>query len=671
MSTRRLYLPRASSEVSPVWIYGGPNNGGIWLTAFHTDDTMVLLSAAQYWQAAPGIYLAYGDGGKAYATIDASIMPPTATEAQGMAMLINPDGTVNNSKFGTFVSPNDPSGTLVSIGTIGGIAQYASLPTSMAMITIGGVRHLLVAGLFSFYIHAGLAYTANGIAAIDLTTGLLNTGFTGLAVTTNASFSGTTIFPPQVFSDGDTHFGLCGIGSIGSGLNAGALLQYLFAFSGPITAGTGTFQSVQGGSITPPIAKYGATGFNGPFTISAAGAFGTAFSSGRMALSPPCDIAAGVFLQDSLVSRPNPDPPTSGSFLGDRGHFSTVYSGSNFTVTLLGNSLASTTIYAQGGSTGGSFTITTASLAAVAAAVAGLFPECTPGAVSGTLVSGTMAFAVPTGMTYQAFLNFGAAEFSVSGISRQDGPAFISLEASDASSNEYIDLNSTSGAGPLSTALANDGTLTCYVFAWATLQWSIKILGVIRINVGPASPLNASALKAFGLTNTAPVSVVPFNNGFAISLPYLPIYGTGAGTPGAPVTYKVNRAVASAATVTIKCPIIVIDSAGVIDTAFDAALWTNFFSLARTDGARFGSMSLATDNAGNLYFGSMYIPTYLDPAIGAVTQTTVLGDVTPVPVWDPLTAGGTGLTAGAFSGAGPGLEVLCACDTTGAIVQPA
>ena len=122
---------------------------------------------------------------------------------------------------------------------------------------------------------------------------------------------------------------------------------------------------------------------------------------------------------------------------------------------------------------------------------------------------------------------------------------------------------------------------------------------------------------------------------------------------------------------TLKCPILVIDSTGAIDTAFDAALWTNFFSLARTDGARFGSMSLATDSIGNLYFGSMYVPNYLDPAVGPVTQTDWLGNVTPVPVFSPLTAGGTGLAAGSFSGAGSGLEVLCACDTTGAIVLPA
>lgn len=671
MSTRRLFLP-AITEVSPVWIYGGPNNGGIWLTAFHTDNTMVLLSADQFWQAAPGIYLAYGDGGKAYATTDANIMPPSAVEAQGMALVVKPDGTVNSSLLGTFVSPNDPSGLLNSIGMIGGVPQFASLPTSIAMITISGVRHLMVAGLFSFYLKAGLAYTADGIAAIDLTTGLLNTGFTGLAITPNASFGGTTTFPPQVFSDGDTHFGLCGIGTIGSAAAAGSLLQYTYAFTSPITAGSGTFLSVQAGGITPPIAKYGATGFNGPFTISDLGAFGTPFPSARMALGPPCLISAGVFMQDSFLSRPNPDPPTAGTFLGDRGAFSTSHSGSTFLVTLLGTSLASTTFYGQGGSTGGSFTITTASLAAVASAVAGLFPECTLGAVTGDITHGFINFTVPTGMTYSPDLNFRAEEFSISGISRQNGPGFISLASSDGVFNEYIDLNTTGGQGPLSTAIANDGTNTCYVFAWVTLQWSIKILGVIRINVASASPLNSpNSMNGFGLTNVAPVSVVPFNNGFAVSLPYLPIFGAGAGTPGAPVTYKVNPAVASAATVTLKCPIIVIDSAGVIDTAFDAALWTNFFSLVRTDGARFGSMSLSVDNGGNLYFGSLYIPTYLDPTLGAVTQTTALGDVTPIPIFNPLTAGGTGLTAGAFSGAGPGLEVLCACDTAGGIIQPA
>lgn len=669
MSTRRLFLP-AAGGVFPIWLFGGPNNGSIWLLASLPDDTIVILGADQYWKAAPGTYLAYGDGGKAYATSDPVIMPPSAVEAQAMALVVNPAGKVNSSLLGTFLSPNDPSGVLTPIGVVGGVDQYASLPTSMAVISISGVTHLLVAGLFSFYLKAGHAYTADGLAAIDMTTGLLNTGFTGQLITPNASFAGGTMFPPQVFSDGGTNFGICGIGTIGSGPNVGNMLQYLFTFtSGAITSGTGTFLSVQAGAITPPIASYGSTGFNEPFTIGATGAFGTAFPSGRLAICPPCAISAGVFMQDSLVVRPNPDPPTSGSFLGSA-EFVTPTSGPTFTVTLLGTSLGPATFFGQGGSTGDSFTLTTSSLAALAAAVAALFPECTLGTVTGTLASAVFHFTVPTGMTYAPFLNFAYAHFSGSGISREDGATFISLESSDGLYNEYIDLNSNGGQGPLSTAIANNGTLTCYAFAWINLQWSIKILGVIRINVAVATQLAPTAMPLFGLTPEAPVSVVSFKNGFAISLPYLPIFGTGSGTPGAPATYKVNPAVASGPTVTLKCPIIVIDAAGVIDTAFDAALWTNFFSLARTDGARFGSMSLAADSSGNLYFGSMYIPNYLDPAIGPVTQSAALGDVTPAPAANPLTAGGTGLMAGTLSGAGDGLEVLCACDTGGAIVLP-
>ena len=552
MSTSRDYLPFATG-VSPIWIYGGPNNGGIWLMASFPDDTLVILSADQYWIAAPGIYLAYGEGGRAYATTDAVIMPPTAAEAQGMAMVISPAGKVNSTLLGTFLSPNDPSGLLSPIGVVGGIDQYASLPTSMAAISISGVPHLLVAGLFSYYLKASHAYTANGTAAIDLTTGLLNTGFNGLAITPNSGFPGGTVFPPKVFSDGAGNFGIHGIGNFSSaGLGSITSLNYFYSFAGPLPSGAGTFLNLNAGGITPPVATYGSSNFNGPFTISAAGAFGTAFP-GALALCPPVAISAGVFMQDAAIVRPQPDPPFSGTSRASISARAGSISAGVFTVTVITSGLTGflpTVVYAQGGTTGSQATISTTTSAAVfvAAFAAALYPECTFSFVS-TGIGGALhiviTFTMPAGSTYYGDIRNDFAEFSLSGWSRStSGGAsgissnLIALLASDGSYQEYIDL-STGGANLLiATGMAFSAGITCYAFGGfansGNLQWSVKLLGLIRINIGLASPGVLSGSQGVGnLTALCPVTVVPFKNGFAISLPYLPIFAGPAG--GAPL----------------------------------------------------------------------------------------------------------------------------------------
>lgn len=686
MSTRRLLLP-AAAGAEPVWIYG--NGGGVGPIVVYLDGTIVLQSADLRWTILPNIYLGYGARGVSYATTDSTIMPSGAAEAQAMAMYLNPDGSVNSTILGTFLAPDSQGGFLTSIGTVGGIAQYAALPTSSAAAQIGSpaTNQLICGGFFSYYYLAGAVSTAASVTAIDMTTGQLTTSFVGQAITVNSAYSGL-LAPPKVFSDGNTLFGVYAVGLT---INT----TYTVSFSGPPT-GTGTITLIKrgGATITPPLASYGATGFNGPFFIAANGSFGAAFSSGQFSLAVPAPLGGGLFQQDLLLTRPNADPTRTGSATQTSNITISAISGSVITIlatATTSGALTSINMIGEGGSSGGSFNTAFATsigtptcAAAVAAAVAALFPDCSMSFVDGSsfgVLHVTITLTMPSLATYFPYSTADYEWFgSPPSLPQTTGTAqdYIGLMASDGSNPKYFLLPEKF---PFCSALAVNGSAVCHVFAYLDVngnaQWVITIPGVIRINVSLAYTLGTHNNGGFGSSTpgidyiASPVQVIPFGSGFALSLPYEPIY---SGTPGAPLKYTFSPAIASAATALLNGPIFLLSAAGLVDAGFDTAIQANFFSLGRTDGRRYGPQSLADDGSGNLLFGSYYAADYFNLAATNPTPTDEFGDLSPAPIAVPLTPPGGGFTVNTTppmaNQQGPGLEVLCCCDDTGAQILP-
>lgn len=682
MSTRRYFYP-SGIGAEPFWIYG--NGGGVGNVVAYPDGTMVLQSADLRWSALPNIYLGYGARGVAYATTSATIMPAGAAEAQAMAMYLNPSGTVNSTILGTFISPDSQSGFLTAIGTVGGVAQYAALPTSAAGAQIT-TNQLICGGFFAYYLQGGVAHTAASVTAIDMTTGVLTTSFTGQVITVNSAYSGL-LAPPKVFSDGNALFGVHALGLT-------LATTYFVSFSTQ-PAGTGTITVIKHGgtTITAPLASYGATGFNGPFFIAANGSFGSAFSSGQFSLATPAPLGSGLFQQDLLLTRPNADPARTGSLTQTSSIDITGITGSTIHLKVFSTGTGTLTILnfiGEGGSTGVPFntgfptsTGTPNCGAAVAAAVAALFPDCSMTYVDSSffgVLDLVLTLTMPSGATYFPYC-FADYQWFGSGppLPQTTGTAqqYIGLMASDGSNPKYYLLP---GKNPSSSAVAVNGSTVCHVFNYVdsnnNVQWVITIPGVIRINVSLAYTLGTThngtgTLAGTGDYSGAPVSVIAFGSGFALALPYDPIY---TGAPGAPLKYTFSPAVASAATALLNGPIFLLTAAGAVSSAFDTAIQANFFSLGRTDGRRYGPQSLTDDGAGNLLFGSYYAADYFDLAATNPTPTDEFGDLSPAPIAVPLTPPGGGFNVNAtppmVNQQGPGLEVLCCCDDAGGQILP-
>lgn len=681
MSTRRLYLPLAQA-VSPTWIYG--TFGGVGQIVAMPGGALVLLNSDRRWQVLPNIYRAFGPGGDVPATADPVIMSSASNEAQASALLIRGSGTVDDTTLGTFVAPDSQSGTLNSFVTVGGIPQYAALPTGGAAASIGTptkTAKLLTAGLFSYYYLAAATTAVGPVAAIDLATGLIDTTFICAALAINSGY-GSTLAPPKVFSDGALLFGIHSLG-----LNA--VTTYTVSFPAGLPSGLGTVTVITHVSaITPPIATYGATSVNGPFLISNTGAFASAFASGLFSWAQPVPAGAGLFLQDAVLARPTADPAVSGSMTERSAIGTPALSGSTVTILVTATSGSLSGIFnliGEGGSTGGSFN-TTVTGATTAAQIQTLFPDCAVTFVdtsSGGVLHVVVTLTLPTGATYFPFAR-GQYDWYGSGPAvPQTTPAasggtvanYLELVKSDGSSPQYFVLPKR----PISTAVAVNGSLICHVYNWVdpnnNPQWTITIPGVIRINVSLAYTLGTTHNGTFAVSSTAadatdcPVSIVPFGAGFAVALPYEPLR---SGTGFAPLKYTFSPGATGAATNLYFGPIFLLSSAGAVDAAFDTAVHTNFFALSRTDGRRYGPFSLTLDSASQIRFGSYYMPGYFDPLATDPTPIDALGHITPIPLQTPLTPPGEGFNFNAFQApqTGPGLEVFCATGSAGTKIFP-
>lgn len=691
MSTRRLFLPSASGVI-PVWIFG--NFGGICLMVVYSSGKILIQSFDfNIGGIRPNLYAAWGVNGMAFATVDPNIMPappPGTNEGQAMGMLIGAGGSVNSGLLGTFISQDSQGGTLLLFGVVGGVNQYAKLPDSTAGAIIAGVEHVLAGGFFAYYFKNAGAHPVGSIAMVSVVTGIANALFLGLVIAANSVYTTAGLTPRiKVFSDGNGGYGVYAIGVT-------LQTQNLFTFSGP-ASGAGTlvgYKKVTGGTtLTAPLGTYGSTGFNGPFAVNADGSFNSAFASGRFALCPPAKIG-GTFMQDSLVLTVAGTPSRSGTLIATLGLGITNISGSVITIEATGFGQTFGTgfaysFYCEGGSTGGNVTVNfaigetaIAAATAISAAVGSLFPDCTISFVL-TSPSGiplcTMTVTMPTGATYYPII-MGSYKVFTDGPQTLDPPEYLALNTADGLTNNYFLYDSpgatfTPSPTNVSSALAVNGTMVCHVYGFtdknSNCQWVITIPGVIRINVslnytlGTTHNGNITSSQDWA---SCPVSIVPFGSGFAIALPYRPVVG---GTIVTPLQYTFSPAAASATTILLNGPVIVIDGSGTPNTSFDTAFFANFFSLARTDGVRFGPQGLAV-KGGTLYFGSFYTPTYIDLSGGQPGQTDTLGNITPAPVWDPLAAPAPGLAILSiqFPQTLPGLEVLCACDSTAAQILP-
>lgn len=694
MSTRRLFLPVGPGPAGEqVWIYG--THGGVGLIVIFPDGTIALMSADWRWAVIPNIYSSYGTGGQAYATNSVAVMPSGATEAQAMALYLKANGRVDSNLLGTFMSDDPQSGFLMGIWVIGGITQYAALPTDLAPAVLGtptAGKRLLCAGLFTSYLDTTPAAALTGsVAAIDTASGLLDTTFAGLLVTISATY-GTVLSPTKLFSDGNSLFGIYGVGVTTN-------TSYVWSFPAGVPAGAGTLVSIGkipgGGAITLPCASYGATGFNGPVLLNNDGSIGAAFTCGRFSLARPVPDGAGKFWQDSIVTRQNPDPPTSGTVITQSAVILTSSAvATTFTVGAVGSASIGTLVLpvlvvGEGGSAASSFSGSYATAAALAADVAAkLFPDCSftfvDSSVAGTRLEADITFTPPSGARYWPSC-FAEYELRTGGLMSVNAAiGYNALCKSDGSSPQYFQIPSASSGSfkAVSSALAVNGSALCYVYSFRdsknNLQWRVIIPGVATINIALNYTLGTIDQGQFTLSPAAgdfldcPVSVTAMGTGFAVALPYLPIYGF-PGTAGAPKQYAVNVAKAGAATILMNGPVILFDaSSGAPDTGFDAAFSANFFSLARTDGRRYGPQQIIEDADGNFRFGSFYMPTFIDLAATNPSPTDEFGTLTHPPALSPFAAVGPGLTVnGAFPHqVGPGLEVFCTCDDTGGIVNP-
>lgn len=701
MSTRRFIGVFPKLDTPPVWIYG--NAGGVAALIIFADGTIFIPSNDVGWQVLPNIYLTYGTIGKEYATTDTVIMPGTNVEGQALAMALAANGKVNSTLLGTFYSPTVFGGATNAMFKISGVNQFASLPTGLVGAFFGtptAGKRLVAAGVFAGYVLAGIPTPGGPFAAIDADTGIIDPTFVGQTLVPNSGYvSAGVLLPPKLFSDGTNLLGIYAFGTTGDSDTANVETQYIYSFPTGLPAGAGTLSAINlgVGSLTPPLMTYGGANFNGPFFINTDGTAGAAFASGRWSIASPAAIGGGLFQQDSILTRPDNDPAQSGT----RAQFTLAVgisqTGSNFTISTA-VSVSPTIIsppfnYAiEGGSLFDSFNGTISTVADMANAVASIFPDCTlissSGSVGPTGISAVINFSLPANATYplQAESNygwFGSGRLMQTGAGVGTGKRdYISLCASDGSNPIYFLAPGASGTRK-SSALAYNSGKVCYVISYVgpggNLAWLVKIPGSITINISLAFTIGDSdqgvinAPQFNGDFVDCPVSVIPFKSGFAICLPYDPIYGSGA-MPGAPLQYSFSPAVSGATTTLLNGPIIVIDLFGTPDASFDSALFSNFFALARTDGVRFGSQTLATKGgtSGSLYFGSFYVPGLFNLAGTNQAPHSNLGDLVTAPTWSPLSIPGAGFT---FNGAfghqkGPGLEVLCACDTSGGIVLP-
>lgn len=602
---------------------------------------------------------------------------PSIASVAALALVIAPNGTVSAGLLGTTVSANS---TLALIGhqivVISGTPQFADLPTGIAPAVVGGVNHLLVAGLFTAYYKSAAATLQSTLALVDMTTGALNGGFAGNSLTLNAGITGTQLLAPKVFSDGADSFGIYNVGSLNvpnttdtTPLN----LVYTQSFTGAVPTGSGTITGVVYNGVTTlsgAVASYGGTGFSGPIAIGSAGGAGTPFSSGIFSIAKPVS-SGGKFFQDVYFQRPVQDGTHSGSLLGTSVTGGS-YSGGVLSLEIQVPITAGWRVIACGGSTGGNFNLSAPTAAQVLAGIQSLFPECTcaitANASTGILFDVTFSVTRPTGATYLPAIN-AYYDYFTSGQDVQGPLSFYGIVSSDMLTANYYPLqgpvngSNTTGPvlNPICSALAVNGSQVCHVLCFAGgtgLNWIITLPGVGRINVSLntlATLTSQGQNKSENSFCQAPVSVVPFKSGFAIALPYMPVY---VGAAANPVNYAANVAAVAKGTVVLSSPIMVIDTALNIDTAFDAACAANFFSVVRGDGARFGPMSLALKD-GHLYFGSNHIPTYINTGVAIAQQINSQGDLASPPVWNP------------FAAAGIGIEVLCACDTSGNKILPA
>lgn len=608
-----------------------------------------------------------GDGG----TPNVQTVRPVICGSGAMAMLITNSGIVDNAVFGTLVGPTHFDSRQVSLLSIAAVPQYPILATGIAGPVIGGKPCLFCAGLFAFYYKKTASTASNAVALIDASSGMPVAGFAGGSF---AFGTGLTLpAAPRAFSDGAGNFGIHSPGS-GSGYNGDVvgtfIWTYTYAFgTAQIPAGLGALVSITAAGVpgfAPPIALYRGTGFNGPIVIAADGSIASQFTVARFSIATPISNGAGKFLHDSILTRAGSDAPISSVAVGMNQALGVV------TVTL--NGPDATTVYLIGGSLYG-YASPAFNGADEVTAVSTLFPDCAVALTSSSAVAGTRTTVItitpPANSTYTLSMT------SVGAALGGQSPNFICISNSDGTMNTYYpapfqQAGTGTGSGinksqVMSTALAMQGATICHVMRFvpassitqnfSSNMWGISIPGVGRFNVG----LNyARSLSGAGGTATPvnqndrfQVSAVPFAGGFAIALPHSPF--TNSGTP---YQYTWNKAAAGATTILLKSPIILIDAAGNPNTAFDTAIYNAFFAFTRTDGARFGPISLVVKN-GNLYFGSLYVPGGFLDLTHPARQLSSQGDIINAPTWAPSSAPGANL------------EVLCACDASGNRVLPA
>lgn len=688
MSTRRFFPVLAQQPPLPVWIYG--NDNGVANMIGFSDGSIILQNFDYAITNYPKIYLGYGPSGAEYATTDSTIQMTAATEAHAMGLLIAPSGIVNSTLLGTFLTPSNASSSikpLTSIVTVSSVAQYAALPTDAIGVTVAGVNHLMASGFFSYYYQSTVSTACGHIAQINMVTGAINTGFTGLVLTGSGSLN--SYLSPLLYSDGAGNFGLFSVSGWAFEIS------YVQSFNG-LPAGVGNSLS-----SSPAVAgTYGGTNFSGPFSLNANGTFGALWASGKLSMARPYSMGGGIFIQDAEINRGTTTDPT-----GPVGSITQTcalsYARASNQITIMAtnsftSSAASVGFVIEGGSAGaaaiGSFAYTGGFLnsgqpAALAAFIAGtLFPDCTyTFADSSTSfnVSLSIVVTLPTNANYYCNTNTEYRFYTTTGwvnVCSIYLPHYLWIGKSDNSVNYYYPLSTQAGIGavvsPIScSAIAVNGGVICHVLAWqkgtglnSQKNWTITLPGIKRINVSLAAGNAINDVFVKG-TSSQQVSVVPFGSGFAIALPFTP----SATSSWPPDKFTWSPAVASATTSLLSCPVMVIDAAGNINTAFDAAAYANFFALNRADNRRYGPISLIVNSFGNLLFGSYYTPTYLSLSAAAPTPADNLGNQAVPPVLHPLSAPGIGFTPinPTFENQeGPGYEVLCCTNSAGAKVQP-
>lgn len=638
--------------------------GGPWVVTFNVNGAQSLFQSGANTFGAVGnaigvVIIAMTQAGTASLPTIQTITPALVS-AQAAALLINAAGYVDPRSFGTFISPLALSSAMLAMLSLSGVPQYATLATDMAAVEISSDPCVLCAGQFQSYYLKGVAVTADQLALIDLTTFGIRAGFSGGALAFLSTLASEAV-APRVFSDGGSNFGIYSPGS-GFGNARDTLPPQIWTYTYSFGAvwppsGAGTFVSITISgqpTFSSPIASYRGTGFNGPILIGTGGAIAGSFSIARFSIARPVPLG-GVFVHDSILSQPSTDVPT--------GNISSTVSWSSgtATITLVGSN--GTTYYLIGGSAYG-WASGNFNGGNEVASIQNLFPDCSVSLISSGNVSGTRTTVVTVTMPANATYAVGFAACSSGSLAQT--PPLICISTSDGVTNDYYPApfalvgGVINAATLLSTALAVQGSTICHVTSFTppangNANWTIVLPGIGRINV--------SVNAAFGTTNKGtnlnpingfaaqPVSVVPFNGGFAIAWPHDP-----TGNAGTPYEYAFTPAKVGAATTLLKCPIILIDASGNPNTAFDANLYTNFFSLAQTDRVRYGPLSLMVKGS-DLYFGSFYIPSFINPAQGS-EQIDGLGGITNPPVWSP------------FGAPGAYLEVLCACDTSGNRVLP-